>query len=103
MKPHKHAALIKAWADGAIIQQAVQHVSGTAWIDVPSPAWYPGHEYRVKTEPKPDVVLAYKVKTADFSKDAPPSVVWNESWDVSNLRLTFDGETGKLKSAEVLK
>ena len=27
---------------------------------------------------------------------------WEEDFHAANLRLTFDGETGKLKSAEVL-
>lgn len=97
MKPHKHAELIKAWADGAIIQQAVPHVSGSAWIDVGSPDWYPGHEYRVKPEPKPDVVryLGFNfLGNAMFLSSKP---------EPGRLRLTFDGQTGELKSAEVLK
>ena len=46
-KPHKHAELIKKWADGAIIQ--VKTLSGT-WVDVcnNNPFWEPNHEYRVK-------------------------------------------------------
>lgn len=46
-KPHKHAELIKKWADGAIIQ--VKKLSGT-WVDAcdNNPFWEPNHEYRVK-------------------------------------------------------
>lgn len=46
-KPHKHAELIKKWADGAVIQ--VKTLSGT-WVDAcdNNPFWEPNHEYRVK-------------------------------------------------------
>lgn len=45
--PHKHAELIKKWADGAIIQ--VKTLGGT-WVDAcnNNPFWEPNHEYRVK-------------------------------------------------------
>lgn len=43
-KPHKHAALIKAWADGAEIQF---QLSGGSWVGVPDPMWNADH-YRVK-------------------------------------------------------
>lgn len=103
MKPHKHAELIKAWADGAIIQhQAPDGLGGLAWADVPSPAWYPHTEYRVKPEPKPDF---YRYIFIRMSDDMLLGAYVGQSCsdDFQNLRLTFDGETGQLKSAEVLK
>ena len=48
-----------------------------------------------KPEPKPDVEVKYFV--FDDGK-----VVWCEN-EKAILKLTFDGETGELKSAEVLK
>lgn len=52
--PHKHAALIKAWADGASIQ----------WRDNALCEWntsialnWTANEYRVKPEAKPNVVM----------------------------------------------
>lgn len=46
-KAHKHAALIKAWADGARIQY-----KGTgSWQEVRTPYWADNVEYRVKPEP----------------------------------------------------
>lgn len=51
---------------------------------------------RMEEEPKPDVVRwiwansKFGEKSPDYS-DTPP-----------NMKITFDGETGKLKSAEVL-
>ena len=52
MKPNKHAELIKAWADGAEIE--VKKPDG--WEIRFSPKWHPDNEYRIKPEPKPDVV-----------------------------------------------
>jgi hypothetical protein len=47
MKPHKHAEVIKAWADGAEIEcRRNKHL---AWVSAPShPAWLLDVEYRVK-------------------------------------------------------
>ena len=43
--PHKHAELIKAWADGAVIQYK-QPLLG--WRSVLHPSWSPNIEYRTK-------------------------------------------------------
>ena len=92
MKPHKHAELIKAWADGAEIQY-YDYQEG--WINQEFPQWYVDTEYRIKPEPKPDVV--------DFIcliRDGGRTFFGEYD---NNLELTFDGETGELKSAEVLE
>lgn len=53
--PHKHADLIKAWADGAKIQY--QGESGN-WRDCTrNPSWDPCVKYRIKPEP---VVVKYR-------------------------------------------
>jgi len=55
MKPHKHAEVIKAWADGAQIQ--FRNVTTEKnWTDLPfcSPSWYETVEYRIKPDPKPE-------------------------------------------------
>ena len=93
-KPHKHAELIKAWADGAEIQVKCCGI----WHDYSggdSPIWCPDHEYRIKPEVKPDLVRYYKA--------IPGSTVnqYNLTKD-SNLKLVFDANTGELKSAEVI-
>lgn len=46
--PHKHADLIKAWADGAEIEVKSVHMD---WTPVsPYPSWALGFEYRIKPE-----------------------------------------------------
>ena len=92
--PHKHAEIIKAWADGADIEK--QNRDGT-WIDMNrSWPWYEDWVYRIKPQPKPDMI-AYPLTATSYEG--------NEKllWFVKNkLKLTFDGESGVLKKAEVL-
>lgn len=51
-KPHKHAELIKAWADGAEIETR----EAGLWIPVTTPQWFKYSEYRIKPEEKKPVV-----------------------------------------------
>jgi hypothetical protein len=44
-KPHKHAAVIKAWADGAEIEY---QRPDNEWVTVAEPGWYESVDYRVK-------------------------------------------------------
>ena len=93
--PHKHADVIKAWADGAEVQYQSQ--IDAAWYSTKAPSFEESYEWRIKPEPKPDgkVEFSVQLNTGDNEID------WN--FDViANLQLTFDGETGKLKAAEVL-
>ena len=51
MKPHKHSALIKAWADGAEVQWFQEH--GKVWVDSREPiSWNSELKYRIKPQPK---------------------------------------------------
>jgi hypothetical protein len=96
MKPHKHAELIKAWADGAEIQI---HMA-IGWTDC-NPTWIEGVEYRIKPEPKPDFI--YVLRTyMHTNMFCMPHFLEPTNVAPHNLRLVYDGETGKLKSAEVL-
>ena len=87
---HKHADLIHAWAEGAKIEL----YSDGVWIIYESPRWNSDVDYRIKPTPKPDVVINY-----EMSKNGS---VWVNTVG-ANIKLTFDGETGELKSAEVIK
>ena len=97
---HKHAELIKAWADGAEIQARLAEGYGTGgWYDTDIPTWGLDKEYRIKPEPKPDVVEeAYVMK-----RISGEVYVCQGFHEIPNARFVWDGETGKLKSAEVLK
>ena len=98
-KKHKHCELIKAWADGAIIQYKYKK-NDNDWFDDDDPEWWrDDFEFRIKPEPKPELVKTMHIWfDMDFSE-----VMIADNTDVPNLKLTFDGETGELKSAEVLK
>jgi len=88
---HKHADLIKAWADGAQIQGKSEYVD---WKDLRHPTWDKSWQYRIKPEPKPDVVkyLICGLKS------------WVEVDDQVGhecIKIVVDGK-GRLKSAEVV-
>ena len=93
-QPHKHAELIKAWADGAEIE--FRWSEKDSWGQAQTLTWYDECFYRIKPEPKPDHVVYPSVANSWEGNE-------KTQWFVKNhLKLTFDGETGKLKSAEVL-
>ena len=66
-KPHKHAELIKKWADGAVIQYRVSGLF--VWTDTTEPKWRTDNEYRVKPETK-----KYRVALFKWSPENQPSV-----------------------------
>ncbi len=104
-KMHKHRDLIIAWANGAEIEERyVSKHEETSWSDFKDGLWMTDDEfeYRIKPRPKPDVVRYYheqymnmEVKECGREKKA--------EFYTDVLELTWDGETGKLKSAKVLK
>jgi hypothetical protein len=103
MKPHKHAELIKAWADGqAEVEYRYPKDDGSLslWKDLTQCVFHEWYEYRIKPETKPDVA---KYVYADFSDKTYSFLLDEVDMGDSNLKLTFDGETGELKSAEALK
>ena len=97
---HIHAELIKAWADGAIIESRLMTgVGWTKWQEQHGGfIWYEVNaEYRIKPEPKPDIHNYYRhnVYTNTLTEVLP--------CERFNLSVTVCGETGKLKSAEVIE
>jgi hypothetical protein len=92
---HIHADLIKAWADGAIIEEYRPNLD--QWVKPePYPIWDARFAYRVKSAPKEDTVAYYYADSFNrlhlMNFDNSP-----------DLKITFDGETGLIKSAEVIK
>ena len=97
MKPHKHAELIKAWADGAEIEW--QDKWGEWQPFYLTCSWYEAKNYRIKPEPKPDWCMYLKrIDEHTWTEYLP-----TDNIQKGKVKLTFDGETGELKSAEVLK
>lgn len=101
--PHEHAEIIKAWADGYQIQGRI-HAGD--WRDLDCPKWdVEFAEFRVKPEPKPDIETYTKVDK--WHSHSTASTKWRSiSIDYlpgDNLKIVFDGETGYIKNAEVLK
>lgn len=91
MKPHKHADLIKQWADGA----EIQYYAGGTWYSTPNastpggPSWCVDTEYRVKPAPKPNVVTWHAVfcNNISGSYSAKSSVIGSGH---TALRLEID-------------
>lgn len=97
---HPHYDVIVAWA--ADISKAVQFrdADHQPWIDAQGiPSFRPAVQYRLKPEPKPDVVKKYMCSM----KDGHPYIRNAEHWQEANLSLTFDGETCALKGVELLR
>jgi len=93
--PHKHAALIKAWADGA----EIEYLSTTnKWEPMFSNmGWYSFIDYRLKpTKPKDKAMEALIV----LSPFAGP-LLYAAAPDEANCVLVFDGTTNKLINASV--
>ena len=86
---HKHAELIKAWADGAEIQQYMINLD--TWEDCTyDPTWNANKTYRIKPETKPD-----------FDGIVIMQCVFDNKVFTVKQKLTFDGETGKIIKAEL--
>ncbi len=105
-KPHVHAALIKQWADGAQIQW-YNNVTGEWETNKHhAPCWDATTKYRVKPEPRPDIVMYAMIKTEpdklyDGARITP--VRANEClYKTDTCMFVFDGETGALKDCQVL-
>jgi hypothetical protein len=95
MTPHKHSEVIKAFADGI----ECEYKQCGDWFKIQKLQQFDIFDFvRIKPQPKPDVVKYITATNYDSIYN-----VTNAKWDLDNVKLTFDGETGKLKSAEVIK
>lgn len=92
--PHKHAEMIREWVLDTSRKVEFRNPCATSWIDIEDPSWSLEYEYRFKPTPKPDHRIYTHIlnNSLQFCCGTTPNVVF-----------TFDGETGKLKDAKVLK
>lgn len=107
MKPHKHTELIKAWADGAEIEQREYDDAYRYWD-----SWEPfggkwlcndDFEYRIKPQPKEDYVFHDHIRFYDTGGE--PAWIC-EPWKSKsnpNINVIFDGETKQLKDIKMTR
>lgn len=113
-KPHKHAAVIIAWASGHAVEE--RRMCCGEWqpwkpIISPNPSWWEDSCYEFRVAPKPDrVIYAHIESSTRFSIRIAITCEhnWNSNNEPSytlpcNAKLTFDGETGDLKDMELVK
>ena len=101
MDQHPHAELIKLWADGAEIQ--VFKESWGEWRTKQNPEWIECLEYRIKPQPKEDVVFHDHIRFYDTGGE--PAWIC-EPWKSKsnpNINVIFDGETKQLKDIKMIR
>ena len=95
---HKNAEVIKAYIEG--IECEFFGLITNQWLTIDKLETFDVFDQvRIKPEPKPDVVRYCCI----FSLNVEEINLTSCPCDFDNLKLTFDGETGILKLAEVIK
>jgi hypothetical protein len=97
---HKHHKEIIAWANGAIIEMRLRD-NEQSWVVTCNPSWHLDNEYRVLVEEK-DNIVCYTTAEVCPIRNSCIAVFTIDKSNKNNLKLTFDGETEKLISAEVI-
>lgn len=77
LKPHVHADVIKAWADGSPIQR--RDGPADEWRDMDTPMWYEHYEYRVKPTHKTPGQIAFEAYWT--------TTAWAPTWEKSSKSL----------------
>lgn len=80
-----------AYAEGKTIEVKGQD---NVWREQERPLWCTWLDYRIKSEPKPDIV---KYLESDMLHGG-----WYETDTPTSIKIIRDGETGKVKSCEVV-
>lgn len=104
---HKHHDVIVAWAADTSKVVQVFDLRKDQWVDhTYTPQWHLDREYRIKPEPLPDVVCKgiIELEHEKYPRPAEYRTKFrvSEHFEKDNVRVVFDGDTGKLKSVEVL-
>lgn len=93
--PHKHAELIKAWADGAEIQ--FLNAAGD-WVSTNgNPGWFNCYQYRVKPEPK-KIQIRFFEDTLGFVRCWTNT--WKRSWEQIEKNYDFKRWLGPVEERE---
>lgn len=96
-KAHKHAEVAKKWFDDPSIEIEYSHPEFESWNLTSNPLWEERLNYRVKPEPKPDIVVHYYSFEPEYMEQ-----IYDGEGLPKNVRFTYDGETKKLKSVEMI-
>ncbi len=99
MKPHKWAKEIKAWADGADIEQrchspSIKEVIWSNWEQFDGEWTDEKHwEYRIKPQPKePQYLYAYKVNAKIVELYDELQMAWDGKMLLGKIKLETDNE-----------
>lgn len=96
-KPHPHADLINAWADGAKIQVKIyRKQEAPTWVDIENPTWSECDEYRIKPEAVAELI---KAVLKDKLKISAPNT---ENFQLDGKPLT-DGEKALIRALRSLE
>ena len=95
MKPHKHAELIKAWADGREIE--VFNEGNNCW-EVCTPGWYGSVKYRLR-----DPYRELKAAAADPTKQVRCKEIGNWAEANSSWEWCFPPEEYEIRDKPVEK
>lgn len=101
-QPHKHAELIKAWADGAEIQYFSKELNNWCNCITSSPEWDVNTEYRIKPEPEPTNFDIYGVEVGDIWKVLPSDTVITVRYVRKDNVMGLDGLDYENKSLSLL-
>jgi hypothetical protein len=105
-KPHKHAELIKAWADGADIQ--CWDIAFQEWRNIAQPSWTDNLQYRIKLQPKIVKMYMHYDKITEcvnqncFHGNSPVNLMFNNK-HMMKEHLEFTFTDGVLTSVEIVK
>lgn len=103
LKPerHVHQDFIDAFENGAKIQFLDYLQQQFEWTDCIEPLWTSDVKYRIKPEPKPDVVqYVFVMLDCDEMLECSHSTL--KATPKDNLKVVFDGESRKIKSVEII-
>jgi hypothetical protein len=107
MKAHKHAELIKAWADGAKIE--FYDADSDEWRPCPAPSWYPADQYRIKPVERQRAYPMTQMEGRDLERFAdqagmvpgsPRQTEWKKYFAVANAALRQACDNGQVVPRE---
>lgn len=109
--PHVHAEVIRAWASGEEIEFSFDAEN---WKPTNNPSWLEHNFYRIKPKEDKNIVLYSCAFISTENNFLEESSEFALSYEITgnfssifiptdNLKLTFNGLTGKLLNAEAVK